>query len=93
MKKLFFILAIFLGSCSNGQKEVIKLSQRVSVEHVDYLGNGQYQVYFSYKWKDGHAIGTGILTSQRMGIGDIKTYVEYEKENENGQMESFRDLR
>ena len=96
MKKVVFLIlftCILVSSCSQRSKEIIKLSQHVSITGVDYLGDGKYEVYFSYKWRDGHMIGTGIMTNQKMNVGDEKTYIEFEKENEDGQTENYTDLR
>lgn len=94
MKNIIFLTLIFIlvSNCSN-KKEVIKLSQEVTIEHVEPLGNGKYRAYFSYRWKDGHMIGTGIMLDHSVNAGDVRIYIEGETQNEDEQTSSFRDLR
>jgi len=95
MKTLFLFgcICLLVLGCKRHPKEVIKLSQKVVIEYVDDLGQGKYEVYFSYRWKDGHMIGTGVLVNEPMNVGDTKTYVEYEKEDEYGSMIPHEELR
>lgn len=93
MKKIIFALCLIIfAGCKS--KDVIKLSQKVTIEHVDYLGNGKYEVYFSYKSQyGGHPIGTGIMVDRPMSAGDVKTYIEGERKNEYDWMEPYYELR